>query len=1743
MARQRSPNNPSGKKSDRFRGSILALTGALLLLPLCLAAPSPVSAQASCTTTVRADVVALDQFLTFNRLGAVNPQGMIYALARDVVPKNTPPEDQDLAHSCLNASCSPGDVKLRDDKRPRPIALRVNEGECLEITFTNLLAKPAAAAAALDPVTGIELNDQPATRLAGIHITGMQLNDNILDDGSNVGSIVPAGGLVDSGGTITYKVFAEKEDAFVLYSPAANVGGQGGSGTHAFGLFGIVNVEPAGAEWFRSQVTREDLELALDKDFREYCDDGNGGYYSDYGYFCSGQPKINYDATYPAGHRFAGLPILKIKQGNTIVHSELNAIIANFSKYYPDNPVYPNRQQPFRELSVIFHDEIKAIQAFDLFRDNDFAFTLHSVVDGFAINYGTGGIGAEIIANRLGVGPMHDCVDCQYEEFFLSSWTVGDPAMIVDIPANAVLGAGGIVTPPVPRPGGVNVAPTPGAKANFAFFPADPSNVWHSYLNDHVKVRNIHVGSEHHIFHLHTHQWLFTPDDDNSNYLDFQAIGPGSAYTYEIAYNGSGNRNKTPGDAIFHCHFYPHFAQGMWGLWRIHDVFELGTELDETVGVLGHGKPAPGARALPDGEIAAGTPIPAVVPLPGLPMAPMPEADVDIVGGRAVITPLDKYDYDGDGEIDENEPGNPGYPFFIAGVAGHRPPTPPLDIAPDGVGGLLDGGLPRHVITSSPDDAGAAAPGPAFESFETPLNFDKVLLAVDAEFLPEEGTAVEQAAMRFHEKHFHDTLTPEGYLAAFETNGMQRVAGAPYAEPCRPDSFGQTGDGYFISPIGNPRTYRAAVIETDVIFNKVGWHFNQQRIITLEQDVQATLDKVRPPEPFVIRLNTNDCMDFYHTNLVPNVYQQDDFQVRTPTDVIGQHIHLVKFDVTSSDGAANGWNYEDGTFSPTEVVDRIEAIRAFHGCTAGDHSLDCPEPKAGFRNVLGARTTIQRVWADPTRNNQGIDRGLGNIFTHDHFGPSTHQQAGLYGTMLIEPEGSTWRDPETGVTLGTRSDGGPTSWRADILAGEDSYREFFFEFADFQLAYNADGVPINPPVKKEVPLPDIVVPADVCPNGDPAPCPEAISANDPGTFMVNYRNEPVGLRVSQPGGSFREQAPGLAGDLSYAFSSRITRGDPAFNSQPGYYAQPLTQDVQPRDPFTPLLRMYNGDPVRIRTQVGATEEMHNASVHGIKWTQEYFSPNTGWRNAQAMGISEQFQFLAPVITSGVRTGTKADHLYSMNSSVDGIWNGAWGLMRNYATKRGDLYELPNNPIGTTGKTISNKLAFNEMCPKSAPVRAYNVTAVLARDALPGGKLIYNSRLGAAAGFQGPLNDPTAILYVRTEDLNPDGTLKADAPIEPLILRAAAGECVQVTLRSNVENIDELDGFSTMPMIITQGAGAGAKHFNANNLNTSPSFGLHPQLLAYDVTRSDGANVGLNSRTQTTKKGDRRPAFYRWYAGDVRLEGTELKYTPIEFGATNLISSDPIKHGAKGAVGALIIEPEGSTWVENDLDHVTGRKTRASATVYYKPGQMNEYGQDHFRDFVVVMQDDINMRLGNGNPQPTVAEQEDAEDTGQRAINYRTEPMWFRLGFEPTIDEGITGQQDYTNSLSNSITGGNDPETPVFVANAGEEVRFRVLQPAGHNRSSVFNLHGHIWQREPYVDTDPYGDDIGSTAIGNNLLSRWIGTQEGHGPLNHFDVVPRNGAGGINRVAGDYLYRDNTSVHFNNGHWGIFRVKP
>ena len=2033
------------------------------------------SAAIVCNRNLTADIVAFDMPLMWNRYGAQNINGMMFALRRDTINL-----DSRLPLTAGGAAI-PGRVALRPDKRPRPLVLRMGAGDCLTYTVTNLLTPTANPFAPVEVRSGVDfklnIDDQVADRRISLRFQGTQLVTSIADDGSFVGENDSS--LVAQGATSPpITIYAPKENAYVGTSYGATVGGEGLGGNTAGGLWAVLNVNPKNSAFYRSQLTREEMDLAT-VGFTPGAD-GISGNDDD-------QPILNYEAVYPPGEPWASegkvdLPILNMVHAGEIVHTDINSISAYGPGFvlengggglghfpastYPlesvgrRNPTVPNRLEPFREFTVAFHDEVVTKQAFPAwFEDPVLSHTLHGVRDSFMINYGSGGIGSEIIASRLRVGPPHDCINCAYEEFFLTAFTVSDVGQLVDIPANFGLEA---CTPALAG------CEANGPKANFALFPDDPSNVHHNYTGDFVKFRNIHAGpGEQHVFHLHNHQWLFNANDDNSNYLDAQGTGPGSGYTYEINFGGSGNRNKTVGDAIFHCHFYPHFAQGMWEMMRNHDVFEQGTALAVSApGVrtsfvvdglgLGNGTPAAGARALPDGEIIAGTPIPAVVPLPGKPMPPMPVAGVTVVANpnTVCIDPVPgsprlvpKVGGACPAGTDEQPTGslasvprvpdpefyglpkNPGYPFWIAGMehsVGQRPPTPPLDMITQSQAAALaapntlwghpgfadpgaihgwDGGLPRFSL------GGHSAGGEAIVAI-TRLDFSKEIVKARPFFFPEEGTDLEKGAMAYHAKRNHPTFLPDGITPAFFVlNGARPVPGAPYNEPCIDDegdllAAGVTGNFFSgESPTGlsvtgkspfnatTPRVYKAANVQFDVVFNKLGYHYPQERIITLWRDVVPTINKQKPPEPMVLRMNTFDCTQYVHSNVVPKAYELDDYQVRTPTDIIGQHIHLPKWDLTTADGAANGWNYEDGTLSPGMVREVIEAINRFQddplmanvttdvegnpvtnsagqtiATLPSNHLVPLDHPFFGGSTIpndfkpkwKGTRSTMQRWFADPVVNTDGVDRGLGIIFTHDHYGPSTHQQIGLYATVLIEPAASKWVHNETGTLLYTRTgpaasaDGGPTSWQAAILTGSsgipgytqnvkaekiENYREFYFEYSDFQHAYqpgvfvgaNGQGFPlaaytftpgaeispglritlpqtpaetqetsrvtIQPPFRLQAPLVnnfpvDIWEFPPVCPGGASRPCPEAISADDPGMYVVNYRNESLTARVFDPNaigpdGRAGAQATGLRGDLAYAMDSRNDRAIPALNSALGLapagygggtcptsiFCPPITRlgALAGGDPFTPTMRSFDGDRVHVKIQAGAHEEEHTFMVHGVKWLQAGAgfgeAKNSGWRNAQPGGISEQFSLRMPISADANQAGNRADYAYTANASLDGWVTGTWGILRSYSGNNiaRDLFILPNNNARKQINII-NANNFNGVCPKTAPVRTYDITAVLANDVLPnpnvdgeppvviiqdlfpgahagaapdpdGGTLVYNTRpdpvpgASAVGGGFGPLHDPTAILYVNTADLGPDGKLNPLVPAGPMVIRANAGDCIEITLRNELldqafvtvggalvinaagtpvfidkneplfflnpagtlicggqpctvvakadvtfDKMFDLANGNAIAAVVRRvrgNPGEGMTSFNNNLMAPSPWAGIHPALVEYDVTRADGTVVGQNPQgPQLAAPGGFTT--YRWYAGhiDERLvqetnnqRRVELIPTPVEFGGFNLMPADKIKQGQKAMLGAGVIYPQGSTYPV-----AVDPGTTTSATVTAPSGI--------FRDFTVVAQKGASMYYMDSFPVENILGEgsfgvaEDPQDMGHMAINYGTEPHWFRFGVNPTNAGGNAGaagqlgaQGNAGDAYSNALVGNVDPETAVFKVVKNTPFRMHVLMPFAPGRGSTFDLHGHVWQRDPYVCPGeshlglggkclmgtgvnvglPHkpgtGSTLGSRALGDNPIGSALGGIESWFAGEHYEVVVPK-AGGGNGIVGDYLFRDHMGLGNSQGLWGILRVE-
>ncbi|MBU5219898.1 multicopper oxidase domain-containing protein [Bacillus albus] len=234
------------------------------------------------------------------------------------------------------------------------------------------------------------------------------------------------------------------------------------------------------------------------------------------------------------------------------------------------NPLLPS----FREFACFFHDEMEV-------KDLTGAKSIdpHTLQNGetHAINYR-----AEPMRNRVRlIQEGIVCPDCEGEEVHHDSWVFGDPA-------------------------------TP---------------ILRAYVGDPLKIRVIHGGvKETHVFHYHVHQWLFERNNVNSMLIDSLSFGPQSTFTVSPLY-GAGSLQGAFGDVILHCHLYPHFGEGMWGLNRIFNTLQDGSQFYPN-----------------------GVPIAALQPLPDRPIPPEPTKD------------------------------KPGFPNFIPGVFGCKAPRPPLGI-------------------------------------------------------------------------------------------------------------------------------------------------------------------------------------------------------------------------------------------------------------------------------------------------------------------------------------------------------------------------------------------------------------------------------------------------------------------------------------------------------------------------------------------------------------------------------------------------------------------------------------------------------------------------------------------------------------------------------------------------------------------------------------------------------------------------------------------------------------------------------------------------------------------------------------------------------------------------------------------------------------------------------------------------------------------------------------------------------
>ena len=481
------------------------------------------------------------------------------------------------------------------------------------------------------------------------------------------------------------------------------------------------------------------------------------------------------------------------------------------------------------------------------------------------------------------------------------------------------------------------------------------------------------------------------------------------------------------------------------------------------------------------------------------------------------------------------------------------------------------------------------------------------------------------------------------------------------------------------------------------------------------------------------------------------------------------------------------------------------------------------------------------------------------------------------------------------------------------------------------------------------------------------------------------------------------------------------------------------------DPSTPVLETYPGDELMIRLLDGAHEEQHAFNLTGMSWKKEIADPASQSTASQTIGISEAFNIH---VTKQYGPG---DYLYYFGG-IDDAWLGLWGIIR--------AYDRPEKCLKPLCKGAGQILPLPPCPGKDAVVRKYEVAAIQR-------KIGYN-RHGD--------HDPDGLLFVPLEEA--DAALCGNYEPKPLILRANAGEWIEVTLYNVFDVCNPIPYFDypKVPLDIPH--------------KPSMRVSLNPQFLHYDPICDSGINIGYNNREQTVGPGESKK--YMWYADK-------------EYGACIIQSfGDMRNHRYHGLFGAIIIEPPGAKWYRN---------FSMAKALHEEEVVITASGTESFRECVVLIQNGIRMLDKDGNLVQTIVPDEgeapDPEDTGEKGYNYRSERFANRLKKDKRISK----------IFSSKIHG--DPATPVFKAYTGERIIFRVMMPADKPRNVGFVIHGNNWREKmenPYSRTIPMK---GAVSIGNT-----------------FNMELKDGA----CCPGDYLYRSGSlKWDIESGMWGIFRV--
>jgi FtsP/CotA-like multicopper oxidase with cupredoxin domain len=497
----------------------------------------------------------------------------------------------------------------------------------------------------------------------------------------------------------------------------------------------------------------------------------------------------------------------------------------------------------------------------------------------------------------------------------------------------------------------------------------------------------------------------------------------------------------------------------------------------------------------------------------------------------------------------------------------------------------------------------------------------------------------------------------------------------------------------------------------------------------------------------------------------------------------------------------------------------------------------------------------------------------------------------------------------------------------------------------------------------------------------------------------------------------------------------------------------------------------------------------------------------------------------------------------------------WPLFRPHLGMRPPF--SPNGHSGAPwlGPTTSSTRP-DGLCPAGAPVRNYNITAI-------------QVTIKETSGGLNPAQvDNNGQIFVLNED---KAAVESGAkPAVPLVIRSDVGDCIALTLTSELAQTAENHSFSKVNMhthfvqfdpqasdgvitgfsyeqsvkpdtgqagetTLTASAPAGATQISvASTSGLRPGIGIEVGQGAADtevatkITAINGTTLTLSAPlTNAHASGERTGVEfvqYRWYS-DVD-DGTVFFHDHV----------DGIHSWGHGLFAAHIIEPAGSSF----HDPTTGAPIRSGPIAdIYTTGSAGFGEHGDFREYVLFEHTGL---TGSGSPQgcemssfnlraaPLIDRDPNANNPANGPAPGANVPDTvgnYTMGFTAKQEPAGSDRVNCTNIgtandpyVFSSVAHG-DPPTPLLRAYVGDPV---VVRQVGLNeRVGDIRITGHRFAEERF---NPNGvlTDAATTGISEKM-----------------DYILDGGAGGLRHLPGDYLYYSGRSLQMESGAWGLMRV--